>query len=242
MIKLRVIGNYAPNLKGLPGSSYLLKGFSRPILLDLGNGNIKEVLKQIRKEKLKDVILILSHNHVDHSFDVLRLEKILKKYNIKITVYMPCRSFIYWYIKKSKNFDVKSITEKTKFSLDGYNFSFCQNFHSGECYSTKFEKDGKSFVYTSDMSYVSRGVKSFCYNAEFVLIDSGHPYNDKFSLKGYHGNTKEILDDLFDKDCRVKKVYASHLKASLKDNDYKKVFPKGKDVFLVKMNNEYDIF
>ncbi len=242
MFKFKVLGNYAPNMRGLPGSSYLLKGFSRPILLDMGNGNCHKAIKEIGTKNLNNTILILSHNHVDHSWDVLKLGKYLKRTKSKITIYLPHKSLMYLYIKNSKYYNVNIINEKTTFKIDGYKVSFCQTFHRGECYATKFEKEDESFVYTSDMSYMSRGLMGFCKNANSVLIDSGFPHKRHLYLRGYHGNTKEILDDLFSNDCNAKKVYASHLKACLKDKDYTNVFPYEKNVEIVKMENEYNMF
>lgn len=243
MLKIKVLGNYAPNLEGLPGSSYLLKGFSRPILLDLGNGNFKRLIKEINENELSDLIVILSHNHVDHSYDVLKLASYLKKCKKRIKIYLPKKSVMYEIIVNFKKvFDVNIINEKTKIHIDDYIIDFCQTFHRGESYATRIKNESKAFVYTSDMSYMSRGLKYFCKEADVVLIDSGIPLENKFHLKGYHGITKEILEDLFSDECNVKCVLASHLKAKIKDEDYIGVFPENKNVNLVKMGNEYKIF
>lgn len=251
MLKMKVLGNYAPNLKGLPGSCYLLTGLEKIILLDLGNGNIKSLLKEIKKDDIENLIVVLSHNHLDHSYDILKLAKILKKWNKKIKLYLPKRSMIYYLVKSYyKVFEVNVITEKTKIYLENAVIDFCQTFHSGESYATRIkindEKSEKTnikiFVYTSDVSYVSIGLKYFCNDADVVLIDSGIPLVNKFHLKGYHGITSEILNELFSNECTVKRVLASHVKACLGQKCYINMFPKGKNVNLVKMDNEYEIF
>lgn len=243
MPSFKVLGNYSPNLNGLPGSCYLLKGFICPILLDLGNGNFHKVIEEIPLDQLDRLILILSHNHVDHSFDVLKFASYLKKNHKRISIFLPEKSLMYYTIRKYKSvFDVNIMNERLEFAIGEYQVSFCQTFHRGESYATKLENKEKSFVYTSDFSYVSRGLMSFCQNADSVLIDSGHPCKDEMiSLKGYHGKTQETLQDLFSEKCDVKKVYASHLKANLKEADYLQVFPKEKSVQLVKMGKEYPI-
>lgn len=243
MLKIKVLGNYAPNLKGLPGSCYLISGLKKLIILDMGNGNIKSVLKEIKKEDVENLLIILSHNHLDHSFDVFKLAKILKKWNKKVKIFLPKKSIMYYIIKSYKKvFEINIINEKTKIYIEDAVIDFCQTFHSGQSYATRIKTADKVFIYTSDFSYVSRGLKAFCENADVVLIDSGIPLANKFRLKGYHGITSEILEELFSKECNVKKVLASHLKAYLKDKCYINVFPKEKDVTLVKMNLEYTIF
>ena len=42
-------------------------------------------------------------------------------------------------------------------------------------------------------------------------------------------------------DCNIKKVYASHLKAKVSDEQYFNIFPKNKDITLIKMGNSYEI-
>ena len=234
MIKIKVLGNYAPNLKGLPGSSYLINGLSKIILLDLGNGNFKKLVKEINEDQISNLIVILSHNHVDHSYDVLKLASYLKKCKKKIKIYLPKKSLMYEIIVNFKRvFDVNIINEKTKIYIDDCVIDFCQTFHRGESYATRITKCDKTFVYTSDMSYMSIGLKYFCKGANVVLIDSGIPLENKFHLKGYHGITKDILEELFSDECNVKCVLASHLKASIKDEDYIRVFPKKGNVNLV---------
>ena len=240
MITFKVLGNYAPNLKGLPGSSYLIKGFSKLILIDLGNGNCKKFINEIGIKNIGNAILFLSHNHIDHSFDVLRLIKYLRKNDCKLKIYLPKKSLMYWYINSIKYYDVNIINSETTFYLDDFKFSFCRTVHRGECYSIKIEKENQFFVYTSDMSCISKELREFCKNANSVLIDAGFPKKRKFYLKGYHGNTKKLLQDLFSDSCNVNKVYVSHLKANLKDEDYVKVFPENKNVEIVKMGLEYD--
>lgn len=244
MLKMKVLGNYAPNLRGLPGSSYLIKGMKQPLLLDFGNGNIKKLLKEIPLEEISNLIVILSHNHIDHSYDVLKLARLLKKQKKKIKIYLPKKSFMFFVISKLKRvFDVEVIHEKKVIFLDHYEIDFCQTFHRGESYAIRIKDTNtqKVFVYTSDMSYISRGLKYFCKDADTVLIDSGLPLEDKFHLKGYHGFTKEIILDLFSPYCNVKRILASHLKAYLPEEYYLASFFGNQNVELVKTGKEYII-
>lgn len=262
-IRLKVLGNYAPNIKGIhkyPCSGYYIKGLSKPVILDFGIGILPRLFKELKlnNESIYNTIFIISHNHIDHSFDMIPLSMILlkrnfvndvknlfnkkgKKSNKKVKVYLPKRSLMYVYVKVLKNiFDIHIINEKTLLKLDGYTFSFCQAEHRGESYATKIEKENESFVYTSDIAYASRKIRAFCKNSRCTLIDSGHPNKDSAkTLPGYHGKTQEIVEDLIDSG--VQRILASHLKASLKDEDYIKVFPKDYYISLAKINEEYNV-
>lgn len=243
MLKLNVIGNYSPNLRFKPGSCYYIEGFSRPVILDFGYGNFKKIINILEKKNINDTILIISHKHIDHCFDIIFLVNYLKKKNSKITVFMPKKSILFKFLKKHSDiFVTKELNEDTNFFIDDYTFSFCKTMHKVECYATKMQSKKNSFVYTADICGICNNLKKFCKEANYVLIDSGNPFTDnKLYLNGYHGNTANILNTLFDKDCNVKKVYASHLKAYIKDKYYLKIFPKGKDITIAKIGNCYDL-
>lgn len=154
---------------------------------------------------------------------------------------MPKRSIIYSFVHLfSCVFDIHIINEETYFEKNGYSFSFCKTEHKGESYATKIQKENKTFIYTSDIAHVSKKIEEFCKGANCVLLDSGHPQKEKaHTLKGYHGKTEEILNNI--KDCQVNKILASHLKRGIREEEYIKAFPLNADVTLVKMDQEYSI-
>lgn len=243
MLKLKVLGNYAPNLKGLPGSCYILRGLEKIIILDMGYGNLQKVLNEIKENELENIIIILSHNHLDHSFDVLKFAKVLKKLNKKVKIYLPKKSIIYYIVAKNKKFfDVQILNEKTKIELNEAIIDFCKTNHSGECYATRIKYNSKVFIYTSDFSSVSEKLKIFCKNADILVIDTGIPIQNKIHLKNFHSNTRETIKELFSKKCNVKEVMASHLKAYLSDSNYINLFPRDKNIYLIKMGCEYELF
>lgn len=243
MLTLKVYGNYSPNTVGLPGSCYLLDGLSRKVIFDLGNGNFKSLKKDLSIEEMKKALIILSHNHIDHSWDVIKLAKYLITKKEKVDIYLPKKSLMFWIITRFKKaFNIHILNESVKINIDEYEFTFCRTIHKGESYATKLCGKNISFVYTSDMARVSNKVKLFCKDADIALIDSGHPCKDElFSLEGYHGKTKDILNQLFGIECNVKKILASHLKANLKREIYLKVFPPNKDIILVKRGMKYSL-
>lgn len=244
MKELYVFGNYSPNLKGKPGSCYYINGFKMPILLDFGVGNYKLVKEKIDLQNIDEIMIIISHNHTDHLFGIFKLLNKLVKYNKKVTVFMPAKGFMFKILKLmySRKIDVKPLNEATELLIDGHKFSFCKTQHSVESYATKIENGTNSFIYTSDIFDVDDNLKRFCKNSDIVLIDSGIPEkSEKISLKGYHGETKYILNSFFQDDCNVKRVYASHLKAKVPDEEYFNIFPKDRDITLIKMGNSYEI-
>ena len=244
MKELYVFGNYSPNLKGKPGSCYYLNGFKMPILLDFGTRNYKLVKEKIDLQNLNEIMIIISHNHADHLFGIFRLLNKLVKNNKKITVFMPAKGFMFRILNTiySNKADIKPLNEKTEFLIEGHKFSFCRTMHSVESYATKIENGIKSFIYTSDIFDIDDNLKKFCNGVDVVLIDSGIPEkSERISLKGYHGETKYILNSFFRDDCNVKRVYASHLKAKVPDEQYFNIFPKDKDITLIKMGNSYEI-
>lgn len=262
-IKIKVLGNYAPNLKGIfkyPCSGYYVKGFKEPIMLDFGLGIFPRFLKELKKEAadIFNTIFIISHNHIDHSFGMIplsfflshkyilqKIKKISRKKETgdykKVKIYLPKRSLMYVYAQLFKKvFDIHVINAETEFIIEDFKFSFCQTEHRGESYATKIEKDECNFVYTSDMAYVSRQLKFFCEYSCCTLIDAGHPNKDSAkTLPGYHGKTQEVIEDLID--VGVREILASHLKASLKPEDYMKVFPEDYNIQLVSKDKEYEI-
>lgn len=243
MLKFKVFGNYAPNLKGKPGSCYLISGLSEFVVLDLGAGTLKSLLKYIDDlgVSIDNIIIILSHNHVDHSFDTLKLIKVLKRRKTKISIYLPKKSVMFYFLKLFKKYyNINIVNSNLKFKIDEVEFSFCRTPHRGESYAIKLCGKDTKFVYTSDISYVSYELGEFIEDSDYTLVDIGKPGRKKYiSLKGYHGNLSEIINSLIH--ARVKKIYATHLKAFISDDEYIREFPKNIDIELVKMKNEYSI-
>lgn len=243
MLKLNVIGNYSPNFRGKPCSCYTIFGMTKLIILDMGFGNYKKIVEILENGNYQDIILIISHRHLDHCFDVLFLIFYLKRKNKKITVFIPSNNYIYSILNI---FDdvifLNKLNNNTIFKVDEYTFTFCKTKHKVESYATKIIGMTKCFVYTSDISLVCEDLENFCKEANCVLIDGGNPnINNKFYLNGYHGNTKKILDKLLSNRCGVRKIFVSHLKSYVKDEEYKRVFPENKNIEIAKIGKTYEI-
>ncbi len=249
--KFYVLGNYSPNIRTFgkcKTTCYMLTGLKKLMFLDFGAGIFHEFKCIIEENKVdfSEIIIIISHNHIDHNFSLLELSSYLEKYNrkngtnVKVKVVMPKRSIIYSLASKSSVFDVYILDERLKMNIDGVKFSFCKTIHKGESYATKIEYKDKVFVYTSDIARYSNKLRDFVKNSNTVLIDAGYPNKRLDSFRNYHGRTKEVLEETTK--LNVKKIYATHLRFFSKYEDYIKCFPNNQDVELVMENNEYNLF
>ena len=166
---------------------------------------------------LNDIIIIISHNHLDHNFSLILLAIYLFIYNLfhknnkMVKVVLPNNNFMYKFIRMfKKEFDASILTKYTNFSIDNCEFSFCETIHKGGSYATKIKYQNKVFVYVSDIARVSKILVDFVKNSDVVMVDSGYPYKKLDSFLDYHGMTQDIMYDLYE--CNIKKILATHIR------------------------------
>ena len=85
--KFYVLGNYSPNIRTFgkcKSTCYMLEGFSQHIFLDFGAGVFSKFIRMVNEGKidLSKVLIIISHNHVDHNLSLLSLAIYLYIYNL----------------------------------------------------------------------------------------------------------------------------------------------------------------
>lgn len=247
-----VLGNHSPNFR-LFGrykcTCYMLNGFDKKIFLDFGAGIFFRFLNIIRKEKINidDIVIIISHNHLDHNFSLILLSfylyvsNLFHKGNKKIKVILPNNNFMYRYVKRFKSvFDVEVLKKDTKININNCEFSFCATVHKGGSYATKIKHENNTFVYTSDIARVSKTLADFVKGADVVMVDAGYPDKKLDSFTEYHGMTEDIMKDL--NKCDIKKILATHLRICYKLDDYLEKFPKEANIKMVKEKNTYKLF
>ena len=134
----KVLGNYSPNIRTFgkyKNTCYKLNGFSKEIFFYFFYEIYFKLLNIIYDEQIdmNDIIIIISHNHIDHNLSLLELAIYLYFYNKKhiqkkkVKVILPHRSIIYTFIKSLKTvFDVETLNDKTTFDVDNCKFSFCK--------------------------------------------------------------------------------------------------------------------
>lgn len=247
-----VLGNYSPNIRTFgkyKNTCYKLKGFSKEIFLDFGAGIFSKFIKMVEKEKIdmNNIMIIISHNHIDHNLSLLSLAIYLYFYNKthkekkKVHVILPHRSIIYTFINSLKSvFYVETLNEKISFNLDECNFSFCKTIHKGESYATKIQHKNHTFVYTSDIARFSKELEMFVEGADTVLVDAGYPNKLSHSFRNYHGITSDILKNL--NTLNINKILATHIRFFAKYTDYLKSIPKDANVEIVQIDEDYRLF
>ncbi len=250
--KFFVLGNYSPNIRTFgkcKSTCYMLEGFSKHIFLDFGAGVFSKFIRLVNAKiiDINKVIIVISHNHVDHNLSLLSLAFYLHMYNmfhtkkIRIQVILPHKSIVYNIITKFKKvYDVYVLDENFVMKIDDAKFTFCETIHRGKSYATKIQIKDKWFVYTSDLARYSNKLREFVIGSESVLLDAGYPKKRFNSFKNYHGRTGDILSDTAK--LNVGKIYASHRRFFSKDNDYEKYFPKNVNTQLVKIDKKYNMF
>ena len=247
-----VLGNHSPNIRMFGKykcTCYMLNGFSKNIFLDFGAGIFLKFLRLIKREKIdiNNIMIIISHNHLDHNLSLMLFAIYLWVYNLfhrknkKVNVILPNNNFMYKFVKLFKNeYEVSILTKDIKFDMDGCKFSFCETIHKGGSYATKIESKNGVFIYVSDLAKVSKPLSSFVKNANVVMVDSGYPFKKLDSFLDYHGMTQDIMYDLYE--CNIKKILATHLRICYKKENYIQKFPEKANVKLVRENSTYNLF
>lgn len=231
-IKLKILGSVSPyptKNDNCPG--YLISIDDKKILLDCGNGSIKELSLP---DDLINLNVFISHLHKDHYSDLNALAYasyvyhnlgILKE---RIKVYIPkvkpddLEYIDYLLIKNNKEqyFELIEYDENSIFEIDNYKITFMKNYHPMSTYSTKIENNQFKFVYTSDLGYASKDdIVTFARNASYLLIESSLLIEDGI-LNEYHLRAFEAAD--IAKNAGVKNLILTHFWPETKGDKYLK--------------------
>ncbi|MEG0073819.1 MAG: MBL fold metallo-hydrolase [Clostridia bacterium] len=245
-MKVKVLGCYSPNYELKPVSMYEIELENKIIYLDVGYKNAKK----IDYNNLEKTEIIISHNHIDHSYGLIGFIKILKKKKIKlvnkINVYIPMKSGflkIYELVKSyDEFFNAIPVNENLIVHIENIEITFCKTVHKGESYAVKFLDltKNKSFVYTSDLAKVTNELIDFSKDSSSIMIDSGHPLKfQPFKLGKYHGYTRDLLNEIVKAKPGI--IYLTHYKTYAKEEMFKRYFPKDANIKFVKLNSQYEV-
>lgn len=255
MITLNPIGVHAPNLRCKKTSCYMINIDNKIILLDFGIGISRTVIKYVIENKIaaQDIIIIISHNHIDHVLGLNLFGKFLrttKQSGKKVNVYISNTSAKYynWYKSLTEKyfdvFDFFNLNESTKFSVFDNEFSFCKTDHCKnelQSFATKVSSKSGQFVYTSDIFSIDSKLSKFLESSDVVMVEAGNPVKRIRTLEGYHGNTKTNVSKL--REIGVEKIYLTHLKACFDDSVYiHAISPYQKYVNILRENETFNIF
>lgn len=177
-MKLTILGNCGP----FPGSDkacsgYLLEHGPYKILLDCGSGVLGKLQKHCRLEELTHIIL--SHLHYDHAGDMFVLRYAIEGKGKRgtpiqpISLYLPPEpEEVFKKLVSGKVFKHIEIKEELKLDLEDLKISFKRVNHPILCYASRFESEGKSFVFSGDTAW-TESIIEFAKNADLFLCDAG---------------------------------------------------------------------
>lgn len=169
-MQLIVLGCYGPypHIDGAC-SGYLLQTEHASILLDLGNGTLRNCLRHITIESVDAVFL--SHLHPDHISDVFVLRYMLEMKKLTKKLYAPKEpqeSFEHLSYKNA--FEVNVSDDKTILIKD-MKITLCKMHHAIPSYAIKVESEGKTFVYSGDTGYNEK-LEAFAQDCDLLLCEA----------------------------------------------------------------------
>lgn len=238
-MELSVLGKYGPfPAKNGSCNSYLLQDGKTNILIDCGSGALRNL--PIGFDKISAVVL--SHLHFDHISDALVLTYALQIENMrkkipKPKVYMPgSPEQTADLLKTSPYFEIIEIDESMQINIGEINISFAEMTHPVSCFASKFEKGGKTFVYSGDTAANDK-LTAFAKDANMLLVDCS-------ILKKDHTNTSPHMS-VFEageiaKAANVKKLIGTHLFPYYSEQDILDELKQNyKDAILAAENKSY---
>jgi ribonuclease BN (tRNA processing enzyme) len=214
-MKLIILGSYGPYPPaGGACSGYLLEHEGYHILLDCGNGVLSRLQQFISTEKLSGVII--SHLHSDHISDLfilryaMQLEIEQGVRNSPLMLFTPDQpNNEYLRLAYKDVYHLETITEKERYTIGPFQFSFLKTIHPVLCYAIAVFVEGiKLLVYSSDTEYFpeladfARGVPMFLCEANFL--------NDDLQ-KGARNHLSAFQAACLARDAGAKKLLLTHL-------------------------------
>jgi len=200
-----------PQRKGLPFRSYSAISCEigkETILFDIGPGTVTKLQQLGISTATTPTTLFISHFHIDHCLDYLALikERALRMVRgerlLKLIVYGP-KGLLKWHEQlwtiESWSYMVKELHALESIELieveEGKDVlqknwkarAFSVPHDDGLAY--KIESEGKTFVYSGDMGFVS-SFADFSQNADMVAIECSFP--DRRSVDGTHLYPEQI--------------------------------------------------
>lgn len=104
----------------------------------------------------------------------------------------------------------------TEYEIAGMKVTAMQQYHSGDSYGYRFEKDGKSVVYSTDSEHKfesideSYGFVEFFRNADLLIFDAMYSLADAISLKEDWGHSSNIIGVELAHRAKVKQLALFH--------------------------------
>lgn len=183
-MKLAILGKYGPYPAADGGtSSYLIESGKTCVSLDFGSGALGKTLKVTGK--LPEII-VLSHNHFDHTSDLFPLSYALKK---PVRVYMPFDdSPVCDIISTLPIFEPVKISDGMTEKIGCLTFEFVRLPHPIESYGMEIS-DGKSSLFYSGDTVYDDIIAEKIRDCSLALLDASQPTES--ALDKPHMSVKE---------------------------------------------------
>lgn len=213
-ITITPLGTVSPYPKGTnncPG--FLIKYNGSNLLLDCGSG-ISRLMNM--EEDLKNLSIIITHDHIDHYSDLGPLAYASYTYHnlglLKEKIKVYSRLINLSYIKDIHYFDFYNFTNE----FNEAKLSYLKNIHDVPCYSTKITtKEGIQIVYTSDTGY-NANLINFAKDVDLLICESTF-------LKGQGGSPNHLYAfeaGKIAKLANVKKLMLTHFWPEIPKKEY----------------------
>ena len=235
---LKVLGSVSPYCKddkNCPG--YLVSTSTEKILLDCGNGIVRNL---ILPDEIKNLTIIISHLHRDHYADLFGIayaSYVFHNLNIlsnRIKVYIPKPSTseeIHDYnlltnLGEEQYLEIIPYTSTQTINLNNTNITFSSNPHNITSYSIKISEHNQSIVYSGDTGYLGNTLETFAKGTNLLICESTF-LKGQTRKKDYHLYAHEAA--YIAKKANVDKLLLTHFWPEIDREEYLKesspIFP-----------------
>lgn len=253
---VKILGTVSPHCSGTkncPG--FLIQENDSKVLLDCGNGIMRELDKA---KELTNLTVVISHLHKDHYGDLLSLASTSYVYhnlgllNKKIKVYIPKPNIksgeitytnligenVTRFIEPTINdynfltnfgteqfLEFEEYDENTKLSIGDMELTFARNPHQVNAYTTKITTASSNIVYSADTGYKGNILEAFAKNSDLLICEATY-------LKGQLRKTDNHLyayeAGLISQKAQPKKLLLTHFWPEIDKNNY---LSEAKEIF-----------
>ena len=199
-MKITILGCYGPYPHPLGGcSGYLIESGSTKLLLDLGNGSLRNYLRLYTVSDLSAVVL--SHLHPDHCSDVFVLRYALEQNGLTIPLYAPkTPQSEFDRLNYKQAFRIHAEESGLQTKIGDLDLTFLRMQHAVESYAVKITANGKTFVYSGDTG-MNDDINNFIRDCDLFLCEAAliHTSTDK---KTFHLTVAQACKLAVDAHCK----------------------------------------
>ena len=237
--RARFISNLPEWIYGTTGGNTAcveLRDGDTEIILDAGSG-IRAFGKSKNKSPAKHYHIFFSHFHWDHiqglpffddafnassTIEVYSPFKEMKKY-LEMQMTAP-NLFPVPFSAFTPNFTFHTLSPEQEIEINGIKINMCRMKHPGDSYSYSFEKNGKKFVYATDVELEPEDFvetdecKKVFKDADAIVIDSQYTVLEHIAKKNW-GHSAFCYAVDYANFWNIRKMYIFHHEPTYNDSD-----------------------